>query len=137
MAIASFAAASVAGTNPWSTSFASLRVGAGVYLVPIAFVTQPELLFIGEFSDTLIAAFRLLLAVSLFTAVFVGHALRALPKPLRIIGAPLAVMNVMPLSGGEVSVFLWICAAASAALLGAHLRGQKTAAAEPNPAAAE
>ncbi len=137
VAIASFAAASVAGTNPWSTSFASLRVGAGVYLVPIAFVTQPELLFIGEFSDTLIAAVRLLLAVSLFTAVFVGHAGRALPKPLRIIGAPLAVMNVLPLSSGAADVFLWICAAASAAILVAHLRGQKTAAPEAKPVAAD
>ena len=136
VAIASFAAASVAGTNPWRTSFASLRVGAGVYLVPIAFVNQPELLLIGDFGDTLIAGLRLLLAVSLFTAVFVGHALRAMPKPLRIIGAPLAIANILPLPGGQLEVLLWICAVAAAALMVVFLRGQVGAEGEAKPAAA-
>ena len=137
VAIASFAAASVAATNPWKTSFASLRVGAGVYLVPIAFVNQPELLLIGDLGDTLIAALRLLLAVSLFTAVFIGHALRPMPKPLRIIGAPLAIVNVLPLPGGGLEVLLWICAAASAVLMIAFLRGQQAAEREAKPAAVE
>jgi TRAP transporter 4TM/12TM fusion protein len=127
VAIASFAAASVAGTNPWSTSFSSIRVGAGVYLVPIAFVTQPELIFIGDLSDTMIAGMRLLVSVCLFTTVFIGHAVRKMPWALRLIGAPIAVLNVMPLSGNGFDTYLWIAFAVAVILMGLHLmRGRDT-----------
>ena len=122
VAIASFSAASVAGTDPWRTAFASLKVGAGVYLVPIAFVAQPELLLIGDLADTVIAALRLLVAVTLFTLVFVGAAARPMATPLRVVGAPLAVVNVLPFAGGAADVVFWICLALSVVLLAWHLR---------------
>lgn len=137
VAIASFSAASIAGTDPWKTSFASLRVGAGVFLVPIAFVTQPELLLLGDFGDTVIAALRLLVAVSLFTAVFVGHAIRAVPLVWRIVGAPLAVVNVLPFTGGQFDVYLWVNLAASIVLLALHLLGQKDTGVVRKPHAVE
>jgi TRAP transporter 4TM/12TM fusion protein len=107
IAIASFAAATVAGSDPWKTSFASLRVGAGVYLVPVAFVLQPELLFIGDLADTLIAALRLLLSVALMTAVVIGHAARPLNPALRVAGGVLGVVNILPFSGAVADVILW------------------------------
>ncbi len=116
VAIASFAAASVAGTNPWKTSFASVRIGAGVYLVPIAFVTQPELLFIGDIGDTAIAATRLLVATSLFTMVFIGHGMRNMKLPFRVISAPVAVACIMPL-GGPLDTYLWVALGLGAILL--------------------
>ncbi len=128
VAIASFTAASVAQANPWSTSFASVRVAAGVYLVPIAFVTQPELLLLGDgLTSTLIAGIRLLLAVSLLTAVFVGHGVRAMPLPLRFIGAPVAVLNVMPLTGASFDPYLWAAAAAALGLLAVNIIGKRAA----------
>ena len=137
VAIASFAAASVAETNPWKTSFASIRVGAGVYLVPIAFVTQPELLFMGDLGDLALAAFRLLIAVSLFTAVFIGHAMRRMTLPLRVIAAPVAVLNVLPFTGGGLDIYLWVALAASIVLLGAHLIARRDPGAAPEPQAAD
>jgi TRAP-type uncharacterized transport system fused permease subunit len=107
IAIASFAAATVAGSDPWKTSFASLRVGAGVYLIPVAFVLQPELLFLGELSDTLVAAARLLLSVTLLTAVVIGHVARPLSPALRIGGGVLGVVNILPFSGAAADAVLW------------------------------
>ena len=117
VAIASFAAASVAGADPWRTSFASLKVGAGVFLVPIAFVTQPELLFIGEFSDTAIAAGRLAIAVTLAGSAAIGHGFRRLPAYLRALAAALAAANVVAFTGSAGDVLLWACLAAGIVLL--------------------
>ena len=107
IAIASFAAATVAGSDPWKTSFASLRVGAGVYLIPVAFVLQPELLFLGELSDTLVAAARLLLSVALLTAVVIGHVARPLNPALRVAGGALGLVNIIPFSGAAADAVLW------------------------------
>jgi len=101
IAVGSFAAASVAGTSPWRTSFASLRVGAGIYLVPIAFVLQPELLMIGDPGDAAVAALRLLAGVALITAVFTGHIMRTMPMAARVLAAPLAFANILPFRGGN------------------------------------
>ncbi len=116
IAIASFAAASVARTDPWKTSFSSLRVGAGVYLIPVAFVLQPELLLLGDPGDTAIAALRLLVSVALLTAVVIGFAARPLNAPLRFAGAVLALMNIVPF-GYVADAILWIALAGGAGLL--------------------
>lgn len=125
IAIASFAAATVAGTNPWKTSFASLRVGAGVYLIPVAFVLQPELLFIGDLADTAIAAVRLLISVALLTAVVVGHAARPISAPARLFGAGLALANILPFTGGVGDTVQWGAAAAGAVLLAVLIRSPR------------
>jgi TRAP transporter 4TM/12TM fusion protein len=44
VAIASFAAASISGHSPWSTSMTTLRMGMGLYLIPFLFVLNPVLL---------------------------------------------------------------------------------------------
>ncbi|SEQ79459.1 TRAP transporter permease [Thalassovita taeanensis] len=98
IAIASFAAATVAAVSPWRTSFASLKVGAGVYLVPVAFVTQPELLLDGTLLETATALTRTLMGIGLLTLAAIGHMSRPIPLPVRIIAGLLAVANVLPVS---------------------------------------
>ena len=46
--LATIAAASVAGTNFWSTGWAGVRLGFAAYLVPFLFVYYPELIFDGS-----------------------------------------------------------------------------------------
>ncbi len=48
IAIASFAAAAVAEADPWRTSFKAVLLAAGAYVVPVAFVTQPALVLVGD-----------------------------------------------------------------------------------------
>lgn len=107
IAIASFAAASVAGADPWKTSFASLRIGAGVYLIPVAFVLEPELLFIGSLGDTAIAAVRATVSVVALTAAALGHGMRPIPSPMRLVGVILAVVNLLPLGIGVAGLLEW------------------------------
>lgn len=44
VAIASYAAAAVAGTDPWRTSLVAFRLGLSVFIIPFMFVYGPELL---------------------------------------------------------------------------------------------
>ena len=121
IAIASFAAAALSGADPLRTSLASLQLGAGIYLVPVAFVLQPELLLLGDPGDTLLAALRLLLAVILMTAAALGHAGRALPAWLRVLAALLALANILPGADGALDARVWLALAAGLGLLPALL----------------
>ena len=47
VALASFAAAAIAKTRPMATAIESTRVGIAKYLVPLVFVYNPSLLFVG------------------------------------------------------------------------------------------
>jgi len=107
IAIASFAAATVAQTDPWKTSFASLKVGAGVYLVPVAFVLQPELLLSGDWSEIALALARTLTAILLLSAAAVGHVVRPLCLPMRTAAALLALPNCLPYGSWLPDAVLW------------------------------
>lgn len=56
VALAAFAAAAIAGTRPMATAFESTRVGVAKYLMPLAFVYNPALLWIGPVWLTLVSA---------------------------------------------------------------------------------
>jgi TRAP transporter 4TM/12TM fusion protein len=122
IAIASFAAASVAGTDPWKTSFASLKIGAAIYLIPFAFVLQPELLFEGTLGAAALASLRLTLAVALTTAAAVGYVSRPAPALVRLGAALLAIVNVLPFTGAGADAVLWLAFAAGIANLALFLR---------------
>ena len=55
VALAAFAAAAIAGTGPMTTAFESTRVGIAKYLMPLAFVYNPSLLWIGPVWETLLS----------------------------------------------------------------------------------
>jgi TRAP transporter 4TM/12TM fusion protein len=48
VAIASYAAAAVAGSDPWRTSWVAFRLGLSIFLIPYMFVFGPQLLGMGE-----------------------------------------------------------------------------------------
>ncbi len=49
VALASYAAASLAGASPAKTAYTALRLGLAAYIVPYMFVYHPSLLLIGDF----------------------------------------------------------------------------------------
>ncbi|MCK7491133.1 MAG: TRAP transporter large permease subunit, partial [Comamonadaceae bacterium] len=53
VALAVFAAASLAKANMWATGWAAMRAGAPAYIVPFMFVYEPALLTIGDWVTTL------------------------------------------------------------------------------------
>ncbi len=56
VALASFAAAAIARTPPMATAIESTRVGIAKYLVPLIFVYNPALLFVGPLWFTAVSA---------------------------------------------------------------------------------
>ncbi|WP_420392324.1 TRAP transporter permease [Acuticoccus sp.] len=48
VAIASYAAAAIANTNPWQTSLVAFKLGISAFLIPYMFVYGPGLLFAGS-----------------------------------------------------------------------------------------
>jgi len=73
VAIASFAAASIAGTSPWATSLTSLRLGLGLYLVPFLFVLNPILLTWDNPLEMLLPVSLSFVTIAAATFVFGGH----------------------------------------------------------------
>jgi TRAP transporter 4TM/12TM fusion protein len=53
VALAVFAAASLAKADLWQAGWAAVRIGAAGFIVPFMFVFEPSLLMIGEWSDIL------------------------------------------------------------------------------------
>ena len=48
VALASFAAAGIAGANPMTTGYISMRLGISKYILPFVFVYNPAMLFVGD-----------------------------------------------------------------------------------------
>lgn len=63
VALASFAAAAIAGSPPMATAFESARIGVAKYLVPFIFVYNPSLLFEGPVWLTLYSCLAALVGV--------------------------------------------------------------------------
>jgi TRAP transporter 4TM/12TM fusion protein len=54
VALASFAAAGMAGGDPWKTSFIAIKLGLATFIVPFMFFLGPELLMQGDWLNILI-----------------------------------------------------------------------------------
>ncbi|MEE8396534.1 MAG: TRAP transporter fused permease subunit [bacterium] len=67
VAIASYAAAALAGSEPVRTGWESVRLGAMAYVIPFIFVYSPELLLVGEAGDIVWA-----IASTALGALFLG-----------------------------------------------------------------
>lgn len=55
VALASFAAAGIAGSNPMQTGYHSFRLGIAKYLLPFMFVYNPALVFVGTWYEIIAA----------------------------------------------------------------------------------
>ncbi|MGQ0676020.1 MAG: TRAP transporter permease [Rhodospirillales bacterium] len=78
VALAVYAAASLAKSDLWASGWAAVRVGAAGFLVPFAFVYQPAILLIGSWTDTMLATASATLGVMFLAAGLHGYFLRRL-----------------------------------------------------------
>ena len=96
IAIAAFAAASVAEADAMKTGFAAVRFGWTAFIVPILFVFSPSLLMIGAPATVAIALATALLGVWLVSIAAVGHFQRPLGAPMRALFAVLGFAALTP-----------------------------------------
>jgi TRAP transporter 4TM/12TM fusion protein len=72
VALAVFAAASLAKANIWTTGWAAMRAGSPAYIVPFMFIYEPALLTIGDWTTVLHATVSATLGVVLLAAGLFG-----------------------------------------------------------------
>jgi len=73
VALAAFAAASVAKASPIETGFQAMKIGSIIYFVPFFFVMNPSLVLQGELSDFAVHFATALLGVALVCAGLQGY----------------------------------------------------------------
>jgi TRAP transporter 4TM/12TM fusion protein len=83
IAIAAFAAATLAGANPMRTGFTAVRFGWLAYLIPFLFIASPGLLLNGSVSEIALAIAAAGAGVWLVSVAVVGYLVRSLGWPVR------------------------------------------------------
>lgn len=73
VALASFAAAGIAGSDPMKTSITAMKLGAVKYIIPIAFALSPTLIAQGELKDILISLVSAIVGVFFMGCGFEGY----------------------------------------------------------------
>lgn len=76
VALASMAAASIAGSDPMTVGFRSVRIGALLFVLPFMFVLNPELILRGTVLDSALAVASASLSVVLISQTLEGWAYR-------------------------------------------------------------
>ncbi|MEM7778405.1 MAG: TRAP transporter large permease subunit, partial [Pseudomonadota bacterium] len=84
VAIASYAAAAVAGTDPWRTSLVAFKLGLSVFIIPYMFVYGPALLGLGTPLEVAYATATASLGVFILSAAIVGWFVAPLGWGLRL-----------------------------------------------------
>jgi TRAP transporter 4TM/12TM fusion protein len=96
VALAVFAAATLAKANMWDAGWAAMRVGAAGYIVPFMFVYEPALLMIGPWYVTILAFASAVIGVMTLAASLHGYLLGALSMWQRVVLFVPAILLIAP-----------------------------------------
>jgi TRAP transporter 4TM/12TM fusion protein len=96
VALAVFAAASLARANMWDAGWAAMRVGAAGYIVPFMFVYEPALLMIGPWYVTALAFLSAVIGVIILAASLHGYLLDVLSMWQRVALFIPAILLIAP-----------------------------------------
>jgi len=96
VALASFAAAGIAGSNPMQTGFHSLRLGIAKYILPFVFVYAPGMVFVGSLNEILLGIVGGFAGIYALTVTTEGWCLDKVGWPLRILMAVCALLFFAP-----------------------------------------
>lgn len=96
IAMAAFAAASIAKAPAMATGWASMRFGWSAYVIPVLFVFSPTLILIGAPLDIAIAVVTAVIGVWLISAAFAGYFSRQLSPVMRILFGVCGLLALTP-----------------------------------------
>jgi TRAP-type uncharacterized transport system fused permease subunit len=96
VALAVFAAASLARADMWVTGWAAMRAGSPAYIVPFMFIYEPALLMIGDWTTVLHAAVSATLGVILLAAGLFGYLFRPASMWQRVLLVIAALLLIKP-----------------------------------------
>ena len=96
VALASFAAAGIAGSNPMQTGFHSFRLGIAKYVLPFVFVYNPAMVFVGDWFHIVTAVAGGFAGIYALTVTTEGWMLARVGWIMRGIMAVVAVLMFFP-----------------------------------------
>jgi TRAP transporter 4TM/12TM fusion protein len=96
VALAVFAAASLAKANMWATGWAAMRAAAPAYIVPFMFVYEPALLLVGDWTTSLHATVSATLGVILLAGGLFGYLTRPATPWQRALLIAAALLLIKP-----------------------------------------
>ncbi len=96
VALAAYAAATVARSDPIRTGFAATRFGWTAFIVPILFVYSPSLLMIGSPASIIVNSITAMFGVWLISIAAVGYFMRALGPLARVLFALVGLAALIP-----------------------------------------
>jgi len=117
VALASFAAAAIAGSPPMSTAVESAKVGITKYLVPFIFVYNPTLLFEGPLWLTAVSFFTALAGVWALSVAIEGWLRGQLSVVLRAALIGCAILLLYPPQHSLLGVSGWLVTILGASLV--------------------
>jgi len=106
-AVTAFAAANIAGAEPMATGFEGFKLGIAGFLVPFAFVFQPELLLNGAPWQITLTLATTVFGVICLSAGVIGHLFASLNLPQRLLLVAAACFLVF---AEEIYVIIGLCA---------------------------
>ncbi len=98
VAIAAFAAATIAQTDPMKTGLAAVQFGWAAYLIPFLFVLAPELLMEGAPVRIILITSTAIAGIWLVSTGIMGYMFMRLNWPVRILVAVAGILLVLPSS---------------------------------------
>lgn len=98
IALAAFAAATIAKAPAMATGWAAVRFGWLAYLIPLLFVFSPSLLLIGAADDIAIAVITAVFGVWFVSVAMAGFLVRALGLAMRLAFAAAGLLSLIPAS---------------------------------------
>lgn len=104
IAMAAFAAASIARAPAMATGFAAMRFGWVAYVIPVLFVFSPSLLLRGQTPDIVLALVTAILGVWLVSAALAGYLADRLSMMTRMLLAIFGLLALVPNSAFDGAV---------------------------------
>ncbi len=132
VAIASYAAAAVAGTDPWRTSLVAFRLGLSVFIIPFMFAYGPALLGLAPPLEVAYATLTATVGVFMLSVATVGWFIVPLGWALRLVSLVAAIMLIASHTLTD-AIGIALFAAVGAAALVQRQRGASVTAQERTP----
>ena len=105
IALAAFAAASIANAPSMATGLASMRFGWTAYVIPVLFVFSPSLILVGAPIDVAFTILTAVLGVWLVSAALAGYFSGPLSMPVRGLFAISGLMALIPAEAFSGALF--------------------------------
>ena len=105
VAVAAFAAASIAQADPMKTGFAGIRFGWSAYIVPFLFVASPTLLMEGSAFDVGLAVTTAVMGVYLVSVAVAGFMTRPIGLLLRAAFALSGIAMMVPANAFKAAIW--------------------------------